>query len=278
MQNYKKITEQQNAQHKKCIWHAFCHQICMKKCMLFLVLFCCTMMSGQVTMQQGIRSIRHKIKDFRDSTHVEIRQYKDSVREVRRHAYDSIPHEIRIGWGDQSFETIAWRDMGHPTVMPPTYQNTYNEHFRYTQHLFAEYIYNATYRYSFGALIDYSGVLWDQVLRDGTGVELQRKQNRSFHNIVIMPEVRFSYLHKEYVSCYSALGVGLNINTGTEVDYRGRRTAIAPAVNISLFGLRVGQGRWYGAIEIGGMISLTNTNEVYMLGSRIFTASVGARL
>jgi hypothetical protein len=71
------------------------------------------------------------------------------------------------------------------------------------------------------------------------------------------------------------LGIGLNINTGSEIDYKGRRTALAPAVNISLLGVRVGHGRWFGAVELGGMISLLNTNEVYMLGSRLFTASFG---
>ena len=56
------------------------------------------------------------------------------------------------------------------------------------------------------------------------------------------------------------------------------QTAFAPAVNISLLGMRVGKGRFFGSVEVGGMLSLMSSNEVYMLGSRIFTASVGCRL
>jgi hypothetical protein len=250
----------------------------MKNHFLSLLILCSTLATAQVPTRHAIDSMHDEIRYFRDSIRTEIRSYKDSIREVRQHAYDSTPHELRIGWGDQSFETLIWYDPGHTTMMPPSYQATYNEHFRYTQHIFAEYLYNVSYRYCFGLIVDYSGVLWDEVLRDGTGLELHRDPNHSFHNIAIVPEVRFSYLHTEYVSCYSSLGVGLNINTGTELDYKKRQTALAPVVNISLFGFRVGKDRWYGAIEIGGMISLLNTNEVYMLGSRIFTASIGVRL
>ena len=250
----------------------------MKNHFLSLLILCSTLATAQVPTRYAIDSMHSEIRDFRDSMRTEIRSYKDSIREVRRHAYDSLPHELRIGWGDQSFETLGWYDPGHTTIMPPSYHATYNEHFRYTQHIFAEYLYNINYRYCFGLIVDYSGVLWDEVLRDGTGRELNRDPNHCFHNIAIVPEVRFSYLHTEYVSCYSSLGIGLNINTGTELDYKKRQTALAPVVNISLFGFRAGKGRWYGAIEIGGMISLLNTNEVYMIGSRIFTASVGVRL
>jgi hypothetical protein len=250
----------------------------MKNYFVILFILCSTLATAQVSTRYAIDSLQDEIRDFRDSIRTEIRSYKDSIRDARRLAYTTNPHEIRIGWGDQSFETLIWYDPGHTTMMPPSYQATYNEHFRYTQHIFAEYLYNVSYRYCFGLIVDYSGVLWDEVLRDGTGLELHRDPNHSFHNIAIVPEVRFSYLHTEYVSCYSSLGVGLNINTGTELDYKKRQTTLAPVVNISLFGFRVGKDRWYGAIEIGGMISLLNTNEVYMLGSRIFTASIGVRL
>jgi hypothetical protein len=66
--------------------------------------------------------------------------------------------------------------------------------------------------------------------------------------------------------------------TGTELDYKGRKTAVAPAINITLFGVCAGKGRWYGALEVGGMLSFNSAEEVYMLGSRIMTASVGVRL
>lgn len=223
-------------------------------------------------------SMHTTIRELRDSVRKEIRNYRDSLRDVRRHAQDSIPHELRIGWGDQMFETLMWRDMGYPTVMPSTYQAIYNEHFRYTQHWFVEYLYNFNYWYSFGMQIDYSGVLWDEVLRNGRGKEMVRDENHNFHNICIIPAVRFSYFHREYTSLYSSIGVGLNINTGSELDYKSRKTALAPAAHIALLGLRVGKGRFYGSIELGGLFSLVNNNEIYMLGSRIFSTSFAVKL
>ena len=224
-----------------------------------------------------IDSMQHLLREYRDSARLEIKHYRDSLSHVRRHAPVAMPHHLRVGWGDQMFETLIWRELGHYNVLPPDYEASYDENFRYTQHWFVEYLYRLNYRYSFGLLMDYSGVVWDNVLRNGRGTVLQRETNKSFHNITFVPTVRFSYHRWDYVSLYSAIGAGLNINTGTELDYKGRKTAVAPAVNITLLGVCAGKGRWYGAVEVGGMFSLNNSEEVYMLGSRIITASVGVR-
>ena len=225
-----------------------------------------------------IDSMQHVLHQHRDSARLEIKAYRDSLRDIRRHAPVDMPHYLRVGWGDQLFETLIWRDLGHQNDLPQDYEAKYDENFRYTQHWFVEYLYRLNYRYSFGLLMDYSGVVWDNVLRNGKGEELGREANREFHNIAIVPTVRFSYKRYEYVSLYSAIGAGLNINTGTETDYKGRETVVAPAINITLLGVSVGKGRWYGALELGGMLSFNSAEEVYMLGSRIMTASVGVRL
>ncbi len=245
------------------------------------ILFLLTLLPLLAAAQQPrvvIDSMHITIRELRDSVRNEIRIYRDSLRHVRRHSYDSIPHELRVGWGDQMFETLMWHNEGYPIVLPSSYQANYKGHFRYTQHWFVEYLYNVNYWYALGVQIDYSGVLWDQVLRNGRGVEMDRDRNHNFHNIAIIPTVRFSYFHGEYTSIYSSIGVGVNINTGSELDYKMRYTTAAPVVNISLVGLRIGKGRYYGLFELGGMISLVNSNEVYMLGSRIFTTSFGVRL
>ena len=225
-----------------------------------------------------IDSMQHLLREQRDSARLEIKHYRDSLRDIRRHAPVDMPHYLRLGWGDQLFETLIWRDLGHQTYLPEDYEAKYDENFRYTQHCFVEYLYRLNYRYSFGLLMDYSGVVWDNVLRNGRGDELGRDKNKAFHNIAFVPTVRFSYKRYEYVSLYSAIGAGLNINTGTETDYKGRETVVAPAINITLLGVSVGKGRWYGALELGGMLSFNSAEEVYMLGSRIMTASVGVRL
>ncbi len=223
-------------------------------------------------------SMRSEMRDTRDELRDEISNMRDELRKEIYATVDSLPHELRIGWGDQIFESIVWRSGLYPTVLPEDYTIVNNENFRYIQHYYVEYQYNMNYWYSIGGMIDYSGVLWDEVTRNGQGKELKRNKNQMFNNIVIMPVIRFSYVRTEYVALYSSLGLGLNINTGTERDYKGRYTAVAPAINISLLGVTIGKGRCFGAFELGGMISLANTNEVYMLGSRFFTASVGVKL
>ena len=249
---------------------------------IFLTVFA---LSGYAERTNHIRDVRAKIDSMqhvlhqhRDSARLEIKAYRDSVRDVHRHAPVVMPHHLRVGWGDQLFETLMWRDLGHYTYLPKDYEAKYDENFRYTQHWFVEYLYRLNYRYSFGLLMDYSGVVWDNVLRNGKGEEVGRETNKAFHNIAFVPMVRFSYCRYEYVSLYSAIGAGLNLNTGTEVDYKGRKTAVAPAINITLLGVCAGKGRWYGALEVGGMLSFNSAEEVYMLGSRIMTASVGVRL
>ena len=228
-------------------------------------------------MRQRIDSMQYVMQGYRDSIRGEIKSYRDSLRYARRHAYDAVPHTIRIGWGDQMFENLMWREKGYYVGVAQEDAISSNENFRYTQHCFIEYMYSVNYWYSFGLLTDYSGVIWDQVIRNHDGDELGRLENRAFHNIAIVPTIRFSYFHHDYVSLYSALGLGVNINTGTELDYKDRRTTASPLVNITLIGLRVGKGRLYGAVEVGGMTALCGPDELYMLGSRIFTASVGVR-
>lgn len=255
----------------------------MKRLLGIILLSVCTMgvtaqdLREVQQVQSKIDSIQYKMQDMRDSMRLEVKAYRDSLREARRHAYDNMPHDLRIGVGDQLFETLMWRDRGHYQNMPEGYESPYDENYRYTQHWFAEYLYNFNYYYSLGMLVDYSGVIWDRVVRNGRGKEITREEDRNFHNITIMPMVRFSYYHHDYVSLYSAIGVGLNINTGSEL-IRGRATVVAPAVNITLLGMRVGKGRYYGALEIGAMAALNNAYEVYMFGSRLFTASIGVRL
>ena len=255
----------------------------MKRIVGILLLSLCTMGLAAQDLREvnqvrsKIDSVHYQMQDYRDSMRVEIKAYRDSLREARRHAYDNMPHDVRIGWGDQLFETLMWRDRGHYSDMPGDYVDLYDENFRYTQHCFVEYMYNFNYWYALGVLVDYSGVIWDRVERNGQGEELSRELDRNFHNITFVPTVRFSYYHHDYVSLYSSLGVGLNINTGTEL-ISGHATKAAPVVNITLLGVRVGKGRFYGAVEIGAMASLNNAYEVYMFGSRLFTASIGVRL
>jgi hypothetical protein len=225
----------------------------------------------------AIDSMHYAVREYRQSVRQEIRDYRDSIREVRNQVCKQNPHDIRIGWGDQLFETLVWYNQPHSTLYPESYIGQYDERYRYLQHWFVEYQYRVRYWFNVGGMIDYSGVVWDKVQRNGIGEEIKRDKNCNFHNIAIMVTTRFTYLHSKYVLLYSGLGVGLNINTGSEIDYRDRKTALAPALNLTVLGMSVGNEKWYGAVEFGGLYSLMNIQEVYLAGSRMFTLSVGCR-
>ena len=246
-----------------------------------LILSVCLLLPSLFAVAQqprvAIDSMNTAIREFRHSVRQDIRDYRDSIRDERRRICKENPHEVRIGWGDQLFETLVWYNQPHPTIYPESYKGQYEERYRYTQHWFAEYQYRIRYWVNVGAMIDYSGVVWDKVHRNGIGEEVSRKKNCNVHNIAIMATARFTYMHSKYVLLYSGLGAGLNINTGSEIDYRGRKTVLAPALNLTVLGMSVGNEKWFGAVEFGGLYSLMNMNEVYLAGSRMFTLSVGCR-
>ncbi len=192
---------------------------------------------------------------------------------------DSTRHELRIGWGDQHFEHLAWHASPRPVnTLPATYRAVYNEHFRYSQHWFVEYQYRHNSWFSYGGLFDGSGVLWDEVTRNGLGDELSRSNNHSFYNLIIMPTVYFTYLHHKYVSLHSGLGFGMDINGGTEKDYKGRYTIVAPALNLTLIGISVWYDRWFVAADLGALISLTDGQHIYQFGGRMISVSAGVTL
>lgn len=187
-------------------------------------------------------------------------------------------NEIRIGWGDQLFESLVWHNPTSVTTTMPaeaTYQ--YKERYRHHQHLWMEYQYRFKQWFSLGAMVDMSEVGWDVVTRNGQGAELARDKKNYFYNLVIMPTIRFTYFHHPNVNIYSGLGVGMDINGGTEVDGKGRHTALGAAVNLTLVGISANYDRWFCAFDLGGMYALKNANAIYMASSRIMNVSIGAR-
>lgn len=201
-------------------------------------------------------------------------------------------HELRIGWGDQMFETLMWHKPAAYTIIPDyigmigmgglikpgEYRQTYSENFRYHQHMFVEYQYRVNHWFGVGALVDASGVSWDRITRDGFGNEVSRDEKRhNFMNFVVMPTMRFTYFHHEYVNIFSGLGVGIDINTGTEDDIFGHKTAVGAALQASWLGMSANYGRWFLMAEYGGTIALRDINTIFMVKSRMFTLSLGAR-
>ena len=193
-------------------------------------------------------------------------------------AYLNMRHEVRIGWGDQLFESLMWHNPTNIiTTMPETYRQTYHENYHHDQHIWAEYQWRYKSWFSFGAMGDISFVHWDDVTRNGKGVEISRDKGHYFYNLVIMPTIRFTYFHHPNVNLYSGLGIGMCINGGTERNGKGYKTDVGAAVNFTVFGISANYERWFWTVDFGGMYALRNANTIFMASSRIINVGFGAR-
>ena len=192
--------------------------------------------------------------------------------------YLSRPNELRIGWGDQLFETLMWHNTtATATTMPEDFRLTYRENHVYSQHIWVEYQRRVNHWFSYGGMVDGSGVRWDDVTRNGKGTELSRVPNRYFYNLVIMPTIRFTYFFHPNVNIYSGLGFGMDINGGTETNVRGQHTEVGAAVNLTVLGVSANYQRWFMAVDLGGLTALQNKDAIYMALSRMINVSIGAR-
>ena len=202
----------------------------------------------------------------------------DRVTQMDEQGKPANRNEIRIGWGDQLFETLMWHNPNNYTLsMPKDYRQTYHENYRYHQHLWLEYQYRFAYWFSLGAMMDCSEVAWDDVVRNGQGIEQRRDPNHYFYNVVIMPTIRFTYFHHPNVNFYSGLGLGMDVNGGTEKNAKGHTVDVGAALNITVFGISANYQRWFAAVDFGGMYALKNVNTIFMASSRIINVSIGAR-
>jgi len=166
-------------------------------------------------------------------------------------------HEWRLGWGDPMFETAVF------------YDNNDAYSYGFTGHIFGEYQYNFNNWLGVGFECDFENVSWTK--RDET--------KANFYNLGLMPTVRFTYFRKGIVTMYSGLGIGLNINGGSEQDYKGRYTVCAPLLNITAYAVSVNWlPNWFATFEFGGLNALNGKQEIFMVGSRLFSISIGYRL
>ena len=187
-------------------------------------------------------------------------------------------NELRMGWGDQLFETLMWHN---PTsvfkTMPQSYRQTYNENYRYFQHYWLDYNRRHTYWFAYGMMADVSCVKWDEVTRDGRGTEVSRSADHDFYNIVLMPTMQFTYFHHPYVNLYSGLGVGMGINTGTQTNSKGFHTDVGLAAYICVLGLSANYDRWCWNIDLGGLYSIRDKNTIFLASSRMISVGLGVR-
>ena len=159
--------------------------------------------------------------------------------------------QVRLGWGDMFFETLAF----HPNK---SLTGDVTSDFGYTGHIFAEYQYRLNKTISVGGQIDFEGIFWK-----ANGAPVNN------YNLIVMPNVRFIYFEKGLFTLYSGVGAGLI----TAFDNAGV-VECAPAFNLNFISMQVGKGHWSGTLELGMLNALLNPNKVYMVASRMLSVSV----
>lgn len=187
--------------------------------------------------------------------------------------------DLSIGWGDQMFESLVWRnESAFFGFLPETETVRLKGNYHYSQHWFLSADYNVTKWFSVGAMADFSSVSWEELEYNGSGDLLCSDGLDHFSNISLMPVASFTYLRRPHFSMHSGLGAGLNINTGSRLDYLSRATACAPVMYLNVVGVRGTMGRYFASVDLGGLASLNHLYEVYLFGSRLVSVSVGITL
>lgn len=188
-------------------------------------------------------------------------------------------HEFRIGWGDPLFESVAFRPTMHRdyTYITPGFDYTERQNYQYLGHFMLEFQFRPNTWFGAGLQVDYSQFSWDALTYQGGSNTPVLDKRELCYNVLVMPTIRFTYLHREWVDLYSGLGVGLALNGGTEMNDNGYKVEAGLAANIAVLGMTVGKKHFFGGVELGGVVALQNVDRVYLLDSRIFTASIGVR-
>ncbi|MBQ1913154.1 MAG: hypothetical protein II171_06310 [Bacteroidales bacterium] len=174
-------------------------------------------------------------------------------------------HQVRVGWGDMLFETMAF----YPGLSA-TGMEKYD--FGYTGHVFAEYRYLLNQTIRLGIQSDVEGIFWKEALRDANRKPTGDVTPVRSYNVSLVPTFQFRILDTEWVDLWTGLGAGVLIAFDN-----ARQVELAPEVNFTLLGVEVGKGPWTGTLELGGMNALRNANQVYLLGSRLLSVSVNYR-
>ena len=102
-------------------------------------------------------------------------------------------HQVRIGWGDMLFETLAFHNS--PSRLDGTVKT---RDYRYTGHIFADYRYQLSKLIGLGVQTDFQGIFW----KEGTAPS-------DNYDLSILPTIRFTYFRSEWVELYAGAAVGL---------------------------------------------------------------------
>jgi len=186
-------------------------------------------------------------------------------------------HEIRIGIGGTGFERTYFPNSVHMsyTDRPSTATYLEKQNHKYIPHLFAEYEYTLLPWLSLGGQVDFSGFSWDNHYYNGGANIIIKSEPQNCYNIAIQGICRFNWLRRKHIILYSGIGLGADINTGTEVDPYGKKNIVGIAATPVLIGISAGAGHWFGSFECSGINAMKNPTQIFLVGGRMFSFSAG---
>lgn len=176
-------------------------------------------------------------------------------------------HQLRLGWGDPLFETLAFHEGASSTG---EFVRTHD--FCYTGHFFVEYQYRLTKVVSLGIQTDLEGIFWKETKTDIYRNPVGPASSTRNYDLSFIPTFRLTFLDTPWVQLYAGGGVGLMMAFDN-----ARNLELAPVLSLTPFAVQVGKGPWSGTLELGGLTSLKNANRIYMFGSRLVSVSINYR-
>ena len=189
-------------------------------------------------------------------------------------------HEIRIGVGDGFFDTIAFPDTPHRPYSTATPGVNYVEeqNHSFIPHIFAEYNWTPDNKWSFGVQFDFFGFKWNNVTYTGGSDDPVSVDPANCFNYALMGHLRYNWYRKSQTwRVYSALHMGIDINTGSEIDMYGKKTEVGIAFSPTLLGVQYGYKHFFVAGELGSHFALRDALNLYSALSKIVSISAGVR-
>lgn len=191
----------------------------------------------------------------------------------RNRCYEGSPHSIGFIVSDAVWEQVMYHDIAglDYSGCNPTYTYTEKNNYWHSPHVALEYAYRMNNWFELAMQTDFQLTTWD--VNEYRGGNASSHRN-CFYNLSFIPEARFVYLRRKYVEMHSGLGIGMNINGGSEVFPGEGHSVNTLAYDINYVGVKAGAGHWYGTFDLGGTFAFFDTSTFFMVSARIFRLGV----
>jgi len=152
----------------------------------------------------------------------------------------------------------------------------------HTGNLFAEYQYSITHWFSVGGQFNYSAH-WRRMKRYNGYGEYDGAYNKSVIDLHVIPEMRFTFFHREHCNLYAGLGAGFVAELYSHNDIwqenptryyiNSENNRYSWVIDLTLFGVSWGGEKVFGFAEFGALLEPGTKAFV----DRMFRGGIGFR-